>query len=398
MKASLGVALLAAGFASGLAIGPALLEFSRRIPAGVEFSRRVDGVEQVRIPTDRNFAVVRGVQNLIYLAGSTGEPDPIPQSGSESVDPERPIFPQRYTRDSAPPSWQTPATVARCGLENLPSKYWVKPIAVYQGSLIATTRIATPDHDYTSRVDITVSETDQPVVLILSNYRPVQWRVGQMAAAKLAGVVLVGFKKAELIGLPNTIPVFNATLPDAAECRLESNFYVSTDHGLDAAEAQQLAAETLSQQLFHRSALGITSEQAGNRIIVGTKWNAPEDVKPFYSDDGGDVFKRDPDLLLPMELGLEQLRANGAVRRATAAELAPWEAAQRAGRIGVWRFGGINRAYVLLRKTELPDGLRGVDFLLPEGVPMPDGWDRDSRVCIERLWRCGSRDYLLRSP
>src|SRR5262245_32368710 len=70
-----------------------------RIPAGVEFFVRTDGIEMVRIPTDRDFGVLHDRQRLIWLQGSSGLPDPKPLADSEAIDTKRPIFPPRYIKD-----------------------------------------------------------------------------------------------------------------------------------------------------------------------------------------------------------------------------------------------------------------------------------------------------------
>jgi hypothetical protein len=395
MTVRLGVALLGAiavALATGIAVWLVV-----RAPAGVEFSRRVDGIEQVEIPTDRGFSVARGGYTMTWGGGSAGFPDPTPRTGSEALDPQNPIFPPHYVRDYEPPGWRTPATLAPCALKDLPSDIWVKPIVVYEGKLVATTRIATPDHDYTSRIDVTVANTGLPVVLLLSSYRPVQWRIGQTSRAKLAGVVVVGFKRAEVVGLPNAVPVLMAGLTDTPNCGVGGVFYIGGPQweGLDEPDHSQPVAEALAQRLFHASALSVAYEYDGSLIVVGDKSDVLGDVRPFYSNDRGDVFKRPSDLLLPGELGLEQLRTTGAVRRATIPEVDAWNAAEKAG-LGRANFGHPNRPYVLLRETELPDGLDAVDFLLPESVPMPHGWHSGSRVCVQKLWKCSLSPYGLR--
>lgn len=368
---------------------------SGAIPPGVQFSTRPDGIEEVRVPTDRSFSVVHGQSHFIWVTGGVGQPDPTPSAGSESIDPERPIFPPHYDRESGPPEWRTPATLEACRLKGLPAEFWVKQVQAYEGKLIATTRMPNHNHMYTSRVDVTVAYTSLPVVLILSNFMPIQWRVGQTARAKLAGVVLVGMYPAKVIGLPNTVPVIKATL-EGGDCANETGFFRDGPEfdGLEQRDRSQVAADALSQRLFQKPALGVTYEYAASRLVVGDERDAPATVKPFYSSDRGDVFKRDPDLLLPMELGLDQLRSKGDVRRATEAEVEAWKTAQRAGLLHGSLFG-VNRAYVLLRETEIPDGLSAVDFLLPDGVPFPRGSAGSSVfVCVQRLWECRQGDYM----
>jgi hypothetical protein len=130
-----------------------------------------------------------------------------------------------------------------------------------------------------------------------------------------------------------------------------------------------------------------------DRIVVGDRHEAAI-FKPYYSSDHGDVFERDPQVLLPSKLGLRQLEERGAVRRASAEEVETWKAADMAGLVRGQRFGGFGRPYVVLHNTELPDGLNGTDFLLPEGVPLPHGDLSEVRFCIQKTWRCGSAHDL----
>ena len=396
MRSSFGAILLAAcaagvaGFAAGMA--GHLAAWVGGVPRGVEFSMREDGIEQVRVPTDRAFSIVHGTSYFIYGGGSVGRPDPLPQPGSESIDAEHPIFPLEYRRNSELPAWSTPATLAPCGLQGLPDDFWVKPIGVYAGKLIASTRIENRNHYYTSRVDITVARTAKPVVLLLSNFQPIQWRIGQTSGAKLAGVVLAGLYPAQVLGLPRFVPVFNGTLPEAAACNMQSGLYRGSPEfdGLDWRDEAQIQAEALSQNLFQRTPLGVSDQDEQGRILVGDRLEA-RDPRPFYSSDRGDPFKRDPNLLLPMELGLDQLRARGDVRRATAEEIGAWKAA---GQVRGPAFGN-GRTYVVLRETEIPDGLTDVDLLLPEGVPFPrNATGSNVIICIQKTRQCGQGDLM----
>ena len=366
-------------------------------PPGVEFVTAADGTPEVHLPPDRAYRIKMGGNTLMFGTPGSEFPKAQAEQASEGIDTDHPILPTRHERESQPPKWQTPAMLSDCGFKELPAKFDVKPIVVHHGKLVANVRIQNPNHDYTSRVDVTVSRTETPVVLLLSNGWPVQWRIGQTARAKLAGVVLLGRDPAAVIGLPRSIPVFDANDPAAVHCGLKNVYFHNIDYldGYDGFERYQPRVEGLSQQLFARSALGMTYADAADRIVFGDRHEAAI-FAPYYSNDRGDVFERDPAVLLPSKLGLRQLEQRGSVRRATAEELDKWKEAEKASLIRGQRFGGFGQPYVVLRNTELPDGLNGTDFLLPDGVPLPHGDLSEVRFCIQKTWRCGSaRDLRL---
>lgn len=55
--------------------------------------------------------------------------------------------------------------------------------------------------------DVRVEPTDRPVLLVLSAYEPIAWRIDSAPEARIAGVYLSGYYEQMVLGLPDGVPV-----------------------------------------------------------------------------------------------------------------------------------------------------------------------------------------------
>ena len=81
----------------------------------------------------------------------------------------------------------------------------VYAFGVYKGKKPVQVVLGGNNHEVT-QVDIIVTETNHPVVLVLSAYDPVVWRIGQVKNAKVLGVVVGGAEPQAVIGLDKDVP------------------------------------------------------------------------------------------------------------------------------------------------------------------------------------------------
>jgi len=75
--------------------------------------------------------------------------------------------------------------------------------------------------------DIVVETTDQPVLLALYNYSETVWRVQLKPGGRLAGVVINGYERASVVGLPDDTPIgrnydFETANTPAPRCGLKA--------------------------------------------------------------------------------------------------------------------------------------------------------------------------------
>lgn len=76
------------------------------------------------------------------------------------------------------------------------------------------------------RVNVEVRPTAKPVVLVLTSYYPVDWRVKLAAGARIAQVIVSGYNPQEVRGVPADVPVVNRSYyPNDGSRRKDGWFY-----------------------------------------------------------------------------------------------------------------------------------------------------------------------------
>ncbi len=224
-----------------------------------------------------------------------------------------------------------------------------------------------------TQMDVAVNSQDRPVVLMLGSYEPTIWNIGWSEGTNIMAVLVSGYHRQVVAGLPGQIPVLVSSHDNKGSC---GYFYVS--------EQQLERLNPLARRLFDRTVETVFLAREGkvvvgeelkpNTVLVTSNTTRPEE----YFEEGG----------LPAgPAGLEEAERKGLLRRATRADVEEWVqtvaaapgrdlppiAGQGAPRP---RSPDLINAYVVLKPFTLPAGLYGADsgtFFIPKGVEQPKG-------------------------
>jgi hypothetical protein len=248
-----------------------------------------------------------------------------------------------------------------CGLTGLPGDAEVHVVGRYRGEKELDVQLGESGHAVTE-IEVIVDRTDHPVVLVLTAYDPVVWRVGLTDRADLAGVLVSGHHTQALLGIP-------ATLPHRVRSG-EQSLGCDTFAGIgpeDTAEIEPRIMALLGRRIdrFH-------TVSAGDYFHIG----GGSTRRPFhvvYSDDlkleDYPVYHGD----IPAgPRGLDELVNRGELRLATKEEIDAWIAGSGDERSHL-HVGGV---YYVDDAITLPPGLYGAhsrDFIIARGAPRPDG-------------------------
>lgn len=223
------------------------------------------------------------------------------------------------------------------------------------------------------RIDVAVNQPgDVPVILMLGSYDPTIWHVGWSRGTRIAAVLVGGYHRQVVTGLPGNVPVLVSTHDDKGPC---GYFYVSAE--------QARTLNPIARRAFGRPVDMVYLAQQG-RVLVG---DALAGTAELITDAGGqrDESFRIPDEKLAGEAGLAYAVSQGWLRKASQADASAWLAARSAqpaadvppiaggrpaGRIS------LHNGYVVLKAFTLPEGLYGAHsgtFFVPKGVPRPGG-------------------------
>lgn len=248
----------------------------------------------------------------------------------------------------------------------LPDDAVVYAVSGYRGTL-PTTRVM-DGHD-PGRVDIAVTETKRPVALLLAGNYAVQWRIGVLPGAKIAGVFVTGSDVGSVIGLPNSIPVVTTSANDrqanacsASGLRFSPNDPIFYDAPLDS----------LSLMVFGRNVHDAFMAPDLDHVTLGPGAFPPVESMNF-SNDRGDPFAVDQDVVLNGMTGVAQLTEKGLVRHATDNELLLWVEGYEKTVGHHVLLSGKGIAWMLTGAKRLPSHPGGWDniFILPAGAEMP---------------------------
>ncbi len=238
-------------------------------------------------------------------------------------------------------------------------------------------------------MDVTVHSPDQPVVLMLGAYDPTVWRIYRSSTTRILAVLLSGYHRQAMIGLPASVPVLNSTYDNGGACGY---------HYVDADNLKPL--NPLSRQLFGRAVSRVYLAQEG-RISIG----APMPAGTVLQRENSQLQQPFRDRTAPLAgaAGLAQALQRGQLRRAGPADAQAWAkavaskqppadvppiAGSRAGRLKVPEF---HDGYVVLRRFTYPAGLYGAHsatFFIPAGVPTPGGDPGHSAVYDFNTLQC----------
>lgn len=280
-----------------------------------------------------------------------------------------------------------------CGFPGLvlPEDTRVYAAGAYGGRALGY-QIDASGHEAT-RLDVAVNHRGAPVVLLLGSYEPTVWNIGWSRGTRVLAVLVGGYHRQVVTGLPPDVPLLVSTYDNRGAC---GYFYVT------AAKAREL--NPVARRTFGRS-VDMVFPASGGRVVVGDPLAGDAGLVTDAGARGAEAF-RIPDAEQGGPAGLAYAVSQGWLREATQADADAWLAARAAapqadvppiaggapaGRISL--FNG----YVVLKAFRLPPGLYGAHsatFFVPRGVPRPTGdlghsrlYDFNTLTCAGAL--CG---------
>ncbi len=242
-----------------------------------------------------------------------------------------------------------------------------------------------------TQFDVAVNSPDQPTVLILGAYEPTIWNIGWSEGTEIIAVMVSGYHRQAVAGLPDRVPVLNSSYANRGPC---GYFYVGEKH--------YGKLNPLARRLFDRPVDMIYPPVANGKIVVGAPLGSQTRLVTSQATRA-ESFK-DPKAPLAGPAGLEEALRQGILRSAGQADADAWVAqiaAKTSNRDVPPIVGGekpkppqpmLHNAYVVLKPFTYPAGLYGAHsatFFVAKGVPLPRGnrghstvYDFNSGSCL----------------
>jgi hypothetical protein len=289
------------------------------------------------------------------------------------------IVPFRGALPEAP----TPSGPSSCALPaKLPPGTVVLAAGAYSGRKISR-QIDQSGHEAT-QFDVTVN-SKKPVALFLSAYEPSIWNVGWTEGTEIVAVLVSGYHRQALAGIPEKTPVLNSSYDNKGAC---GYVYMASD--------QMGKVNSLSQRVFGATVATAFAAQNG-AALVGDALNPAQKIVTSDWKTVESYF--DKNAPLAGKPGLDDGVKKGLLRLATKTDLKNVKEAMDAAAgkpkantklVGFnesdsegGRMFGIGETYVVLKKFTYPAGLYGghsVVFIIEKGAPAPAGNPGHSQV------------------
>jgi hypothetical protein len=236
-----------------------------------------------------------------------------------------------------------------------------------------------------SQVDVFVTETGGPVLLVLVGGSNIVWNLRVHPKSRILGVVIAGPFAQRVVGTSSAASL----ILSGDQCyQLLQRYFPAQRPSYDEAEIRSFVANALGRP--------ITDFQ--NKRSADALWVGPEvDMPPSPLDDMDFVVPSDlVDNHRPILFGrpaLKRLVAEGTLRPATQADLDDWIASGK-NAVGIHAdMSGLDldRTYVVKRFFRLPLSLMGrasTAFIVPPNVTKPEGEVWDSMVLTYQPYGC----------
>jgi uncharacterized protein len=299
-----------------------------------------------------------------------------------------------------------PGTYAACqvpGLQ-LPPAFTVLAAGGYAGTPLDF-QIDQSGHGAT-RIDVTVHHPQQPVVLILGAYEPTIWSVLHSRETRLAAVVVSGYHRQIIQGVSD-VPSLNSTWDNRSKCEV---IYYGTKDSLRT-------INTLARQLVAKDVDTVYPVTDG-KVTVGSA--PPTDAELVSTPLRPVTSAFDAAAPLAGRPAIDEAVRKGLLRKATAEDAAGWAELAPAPLpdknlppvAGEERpkpvLPYLQDTYVVLGPFKYPQGLSGgnsVNFIIPRGVPRPEGssihvtvWDYNTGRCSGIFCGVGSATVIDFGP
>ena len=272
---------------------------------------------------------------------------------------------------------------AACSFPNLrlPSDFAVFAAGAYSGREIPF-QIDRGGQQGT-QIDVTVNSPHKPVVLMLGARMPTIWNIEWSEGTKILAVLVSGYHRQAVAGLEKHVLQLNSSFYNRGPC---GYFYVDVNSGqFRMVGGYFYEMDEMAKHVFGRTVDKIFPAEKGQVVIgeplqLGTRLITSPEVTPesFY----------DREALMAGPAGLEEAVRKGFLRKSTDADADAWVTAvtknsppqnvpSAAGKNIPKPPGPPKRgAYVVLKSFTYPTGLYGgysADFIIPKGIPQPDG-------------------------
>jgi len=251
-----------------------------------------------------------------------------------------------------------------CGLVGLPDDAEAHLVGMYKGQKELDLQLGDSGHT-TTEIEVVVGRTPRPIILVLSAYDPVVWKVGSTSAARIAAVLVSGHHTQALIGIPRSMPHRVLSTEQTRGCE---PFYAHSAQNAAQEERKIVALSGRGIGRFYGS-YSASAVQVGEDVPSGP---GGVSYSPELTVDDYPVLRSE----IPAgEKGIDALQRLGKIRLATARDVAAWSG-DKAQQSKLASYVGMGRVYVVLEEITLPSGLYGAhgrDFIIPLGVPKPKG-------------------------
>lgn len=290
--------------------------------------------------------------------------------------------------NSAQPNadYTSPVQIHNCKFTNLPFFYDVYALASYESSNPINVVIDEKGNRNGSN-DVIVNAKNKPVILVLSAYEPVAWKIKQTAGTKIAGVILGGYYKQAILGIPKSVPILNYS-SNQNTC---GNLYLS-----DRIDGNQLAAFDKIKNAAGKKPDSFKYQYNGGPFFVGQpvggndKLISSDDYKlSDYQVDLDAVSGNIPQNVRTSTNWKEDatvyLVSNNYLRQATALDIKAWEDKAKepyikkmgdaARQMQIEHEMGVGFTYIVQKTFSIPDDFcygHYINFLIPPGINPPE--------------------------
>lgn len=265
-----------------------------------------------------------------------------------------------------------------CGFTELPdpSEFEVHSVVVFSGRKL-NFQIDQSGHEAV-QVDVVVNNTKKPVVLMLGAYYATIWNIHWSPKTKILAVFAGGMHRQAVAGLENDTPVF-INIPGLLDTPgLPCGAFWPT-----VSDLSQL--NPMARHVFGRP-VDMTYFAKNGKVTVGKP--IPAGGKLVTSSETSPESFHDKLAPLAGPEGIKEAVRNGLLRKLTAADAESWAdaVAQNSPDRDIPPVTGqgipkppkpsLYEAYMVLKPFTFPSGLYGgnaATFVIPKGVPMPDG-------------------------
>lgn len=298
------------------------------------------------------------------------------------------LKPFDFPSEAKPPSGVTQKPA--CGFADLklPSDFAVFAAGAYSGRKISF-QIDQSGHAGT-QIDVAVNSPSKPVVLMLGAYEPTIWNIGWSTDTRILAVLVSGYHRQAVAGLQKDVPQLNSSYDNRGPC---GYFYVA-DNNL-------AGLNPMAKRVFGRPVDDMVFPAEKGRVVVGEPLRTETRLVTSSETTPASFYDKDAPIAGPA--GLEDAVRKGLLRRATVADADAWADAvmQNSPQRDIPPVAGrgipkpprppLHNAYVVLKAFTYPSGLYGGNlaiFLIPKGVPRPDGNPGHSAVYDFNTLKC----------